>query len=781
MTLALGWIIQASCAQDAETLRLREAELRSKAVTGLHAAADALQAEKQHGRALLLRREIWMEYAEDDKKARTGTGFVAVGRAWRLDPNALILDRDLKAKASRLRRIERKLDKLHDELREEHLALAKAWTTLGKTELAVPHWQRVLRFQPGDEAASQALAIREFEGFVGSELELRMLRRGRRIKQACDWLNETEFPTKELTGTLPLLEGAGLEHRGFETEFFQVWGTRSADELKRLAQDCERALLLCHTLFSVSDGELFVPVRRRNLVFLRGAGEYSTVLDACSSQFSADRLQFLRDVVDQCYLQSGGESLRVHKGENGLPVCQDQAVRGIVQDALGVDTEGLWEGAGHMACGFLLGRTLTFLQEQLKERTAASHVTRRLSPDLDVWQQIAQESAWSKSDTRSSELVLIRAARFTNEQRVKAWAICHYLAHWRPELLMELDRSRGKGPRTPPDIEAEFLRKTGVSLPKIDSDWRTFWARGDELRKAMVRDPLAALPKRAKKTGERARQLLSAVNAARAAARVGPLGCFLDSTPEFVAVRRYEKDLIKAERELKKQEARRKKGKKAKPVEMPVRPEAIGRSVLWSRTKKPLDAVAEWMAQPRLRDMLLAPGRELFSVASDPGVGYVLGAGLARSMRRGAPLAWPRHRQREIPPSASIAGLDFVVRKKLQELGLAADAVIGMPLTLHFARKVQPAPLMQQVRCRVFANNLPVKGLVVHYVGTDAERTAAESCNGPAADGLVAFVPLQPFAAGAQVDVQWDVPQVLLVEARDRAKVFPPVVFTVQK
>ncbi|MCK5940421.1 MAG: hypothetical protein KAI24_00520, partial [Planctomycetes bacterium] len=414
-------------AQDATTLAVRETELTKAAVAGMHAIADALQEQKQHARALELRRTIWMDYDEDDRRAREKTGFVQVGRSWRIDEAALVLDRDLTAKKSKLRKIERDWQKLDKQLLEEHRALAEGWTKLGDLDRAAKHWQRVLSLSPGDQAASEALAIREFEGFTGTARELRMLRRGRAIHLACDWLNRTEFPVEELADArLPLLEAAGVPHSGVRSEHFTVWGSLPVGTLVLLARDCERSLLLARTWFGVSTGRAFAPRRIRNAVFVQSQGEYAATMEVCRGAFTEDRFRFLRDDVDMCFLDHGGESLRLYKGELGLAVNRDNAVRGVMQDAVGPKTDGLWEGVGHAACGFLFNQTLCFLQEQLKERTAASHTTRRLSPDLDTWRRIATESAWSKSDTRSSELVLIQAARFTNEQRVKSWAICHY-------------------------------------------------------------------------------------------------------------------------------------------------------------------------------------------------------------------------------------------------------------------------------------------------------------------------------------------------------------------
>ena len=56
--------------QDVAALTARELELNRQAVAGLHEIADALQAEKQHLRALELRREIWMDYDSDDERSR---------------------------------------------------------------------------------------------------------------------------------------------------------------------------------------------------------------------------------------------------------------------------------------------------------------------------------------------------------------------------------------------------------------------------------------------------------------------------------------------------------------------------------------------------------------------------------------------------------------------------------------------------------------------------------------------------------------------------------------
>jgi hypothetical protein len=755
-------------AQDVAALAARDAALNQKAVAGLHEIADALQAEKQHLRALELRRQIWMDYDSEDKRAREKTGFLQVGALWRVDPDALLLDRNLQGKRSKLSKIDREHAKLIKELLAEHRELAALWTKASQMDRAARHWQCVLTLLPGDEQAAQALAIREFEGFRGTDHELRMLRRGRAIHLACDWLNRFAFPVTDLKDQrLSLLEAAGVAHHGVQSEHFQVWGVLPLAELEMVARDCERALLLAHTIFGMSTGEIFQPKRLRNYVFVKGQGEYAAMLEVCKSQFAPDRFTFLRDAVDMCFLDHGGESLRVHKSDLGLAVCRDQAVRGVMQDAVGVQTDGLWEGLGHAACGFLFGQTLSFMEEQLTEITSASHQQRRLAPDLATWMKIATESAWSKSDTRTSEIVLLKAARFTNEQRVKSWAICHYFAHWRPQYILELDRCKTETIHTPPDIEKEFLRRTGYELPKIDSEWRTFWARGAELRTAMTRDPLPNKKAKNRKAVERSRDLIDAVNVVRSAARVGPVGWYLDASSDFLAVRSYEKALAAAEKELAKRE-KAAKGRKLEPVAFPVMPAAVGKTVLWSRAESVTDAVQEWLCDPVVRDRLLAPGRDLLSVPSDSG-GLLLGIAFpAEATLRGEPLLWPRHQQSGVLGSVPFASLETRARALVEQAGIAADAEVGMPLSLHFARAVD-AKLLARITCRLFERNRNVDGVLVHY-------QEADPAGGGVAAGLVVFVPTEPLHAGKQFEVRWQVPDGLLGKDQQIA----PTAFTVR-
>jgi len=746
-------------ADDAAALTEREHRLAARAVEGLHAVADALQAQKQHRRAFELRRELLLEYAPDDAKAREKCGFTRVGDHWRADATLLVLDRDLTGDKRELRKIDQQLDALGRELGTEHRALAEGWTRLADPARATPHWQRVLRWSPKDKAALAALRLATFEGFRGDALQMRMLRRARTIRGAVDWLLRARFEVEGITGgNHALLQAIGVPHTGVRSEHFDIWGSLPEPQLVEIAQFAERALLLCDTLFGTCTGAMFRPVRHRDFVFVHTTAAYHAVLDKCAAQFDAGRLAFLKHDVEQAFVESGGVLWRLYSAVKGRDVDLDQTVRAVVQDASGIDTDGLWEGIGHAACGFLFGRTLTFLLEQQTQRTSASSTSTLLSPDLATWRQIAEASAWARSDSRTSELVLLSAARFQNEQRVKAWAISDYLLHWRPELLLELDRCRTDAARTPPEIEAEFLRRTGYDLTRLDHEWREFWARDQDLRAAMAQDPVGDEKAPGHAARLRARSLVDAVDEARRTAQRGPIGFYVATSPDVQDVQRYHDAKAKAEALQKR--------KPKEVVPMPEPPAALGTTVLWSGAGTPEAAVAEWLLRPAQRDTLLHPGRSLAGSALTAGDWLLDVSEPVEPTVRGEPWCWPRAAQNAVPGAATVAALGPRAAAALQAAGRQPTDPVGVPVSLHFARAMQRATLAA-VRCRVFVQNLAADGVVVVYGGDEAPD---------AADGCVAFVPFAPLPPGAQVEVLWELPAELLAPNTR----FPPVVFTVQ-
>lgn len=749
----------AAGAQDAAALQERSRQLAVRATAGLHALADAYAAQKRHGEALALRTEIWQEYAPADAKARDKTGFVAVGDTWRRDEAKVVLDADLKGgDAKALKKADAQWQAVQKELLAGHRALAVGWQALGDGAQAAGQWRRVLRFAPGDKEAAAALAVQPFDGFIGTPADLALFRRGRTIRLASDWLRRTAFATRALAEPQPLLAAAGVAHTGVASRHFRVFGTLPPEDLATIAQDAERALLLAATLVGTWGGAVFTPGRHRDLVYVR-AGEYEAAIERCRDQFDAARLQFLKTAVTFAFVDTAAGPVRLHKSELGMAANRDMAVRGVVCDALDIRTEGMIEGVGHAACGFLFDRTLTFLVEQQKDRTAASWTQRALLPDIAVWAQMAEESAWAKSDTRTSELVLLQAARFTTDQRVKSWAVCNYFAHWRPDLIQALDRMPSKDVRTPPDVEATFLRATQVDLVRTDAEWREFWARGGALRKAMAVDPVPGEKEKGRAEALRARSLADAVNAARAAAGIGPAGWFVANGPDALGAKAYDEQLRKAEAERDKR--RKAKARDAEAVALPPLPASFDATVLYARAETADAAVARWLADPARRELLLHPGRELFGCSTYAGAWILDVAQPARAPTDGLPSCWPSAGQSGWPAAVAVADLAPAIQAQLAAAGVPAGATVGAPLTLHFWRPLAAADVAA-VGCRVFAGNAPVDGVFV---------AAAAGAGLPT--GCCAFVPRAPLPSGATVEARWTLPKSVL----GKDGVFAPVVF----
>lgn len=758
MVLGMVLLVVALVAQDPAAVAGKEQQFALQMVGRLHELADAFAAQKQHGRAYALRKELLLDYAPDDAKARDKCGFTKVGDLWRADAAKVVIEKDLTGDKKVLGKLEQQLLALRKLQLTEHRALAQAWQAAGDGARAALHWRRVLALAPGDQAAAQALATQRFFGFVGTPDELAMVRRAWQIRGAVDWLRRWDVPVAPATGEEPLLAKAELAHRGVRSEHFAVWGTLPEAQLRAVAQYAERTWLLCQTLAGTYAGEPFVPERRRDLVFVHSDAEYHRVLDLCADQFDAGRLQFLKNDVDMAFVKSNGTEIRFVKTNGGESEALDQAVRGVAQDAFFARTDGLWEGVGHAVCGFFFGRTLTFLLEQQDQKTVASYTQQLLLPDMAVWQKIAEQSAWAKSDSRTSELVLISAARFSTEQRVKAWAICDYLWHWQPQWLLELDRCRSEEVRTPPDVEREFLRRTGFELPKLDHDWREFWAKKSALRQVMAADPLGDEKAKERPARSAALTVVDAVNAARVAALRGPLGFQHAEDAATGAALAYGAQLAKA---LALREKREKQKKPVADVPLPVPPAGLGVDVLWSPLE-PAAAVATWLAQPVWRDRLLHPGQQLFGANRD-GHGCVLAFGEpALPMQRGAPLPWPRDGQHDVPGSAAATAVGERVAAALRAARPDLGAEVGMPLSLHFVRQV-PADQLARIVCRVHADDRRVDGVLVvaQAGGADVADVADVAAPAESAPGLVVFAPFAPLPAGAQLEVSWELPAAL--------------------
>lgn len=732
-----------------------ELDLAKRATSALLAHADALSAQKQHARALDVRREVILEYDSDNETARTLCGFVKVAPYWRRDETKPLQDKDLRGDASALRKLENDWKKLAEQFANEHQAVAKAFAAAGNADAANRHWRRVLRFKPGDATAIAAVQPVRFEDFEGDVRDVAMLRKSRAIRQSVTFLKKTAFEITKLEGRKhAILQKAALQHSGVATRNFEVWGTLSESKLRSAAEHAERCLSLCQTLFGTSSGEIFRPRRVCNLVLVSTKADYEKVLNACADQFPPDRLAFLRDQVQLAFLNVGDEVVRCFRTDGRDDFMLDMVVRGVIQDATKLDAHGLWEGIGHAACGFFFDRTLAFLLEQKKEHTVSAWQQKPLLPDMETWRKIAAESAWSRSDTSTSQLMLIHAAKFDTEQRVKSWAMLDYLLRWRPELVASLDASKTEQQRTPPQVEAEFLRTTNLDLAKLDVDWRDYWAKGKPLRDAILRDP-----KGDKDAVLGALAIADAVNAARVAAQRGPLGFTLADSADAKAALAYLVELARVEETMRKDPGQ--------SLSRPTPPACLGRTILATRASDPATAVARFVANPATRDLLLHPGRTLLPCLAQKDLVLLdLGEPLA-TPTRGKPWCWPGNRQVGVPSAILVSDLPPRLQRELAEAGKKATDLVGMPVSAHFARELQPNDVggcFGRLECE--GGELATVRVCIQGAGSGSEE----------APGCMVLVPLQPLPKGKDVTMTWEMPRGVL----EREEVFPKTEFRVE-
>jgi len=708
--------------QDAASLA---SQVEKDVTTALLARADALSQNAQHGRATEIRRLVLQEWSPGDERALPPLGFVKVGETWKRDANKAVIEVDQKGDSKTQKKIDQEWAKTEKDLVKQLEAVAKSLAAAGDADRAVRFHKRVLWFRPNDKNALAAIAGASFEGFTGTPMELAMLRRGRSLKQAVEFLLAWEPPMEPIAEPEPVMQAAGVPCIGVATPHFRIHGAVAPERLRLAAASAERALLLARLMFANQGGERFEPKKRYDILWTSDRAAYKKVLDACRSQFTPDRLRFLQEDCDYAFVQSGDKHLRLYTVANGTgdDFVQDVTARGVAQDAAGIDIEGLYEGIGHATVAILFDRTLSFFLEQPQGNTVTSWKPKPLLPDMETWRVIAAESAWAKNDTPTARLVLVQGSKLTNEERVKAWSMCDYLVRTSPTTLFDLAAVKTPDVREPDAVAAAFAKKTGKPVAALDEAWRAHWGTGHALRKAMLQPPQGK-----KETVADSRALAHAIWRARAAADCAPGGFVVAESPATQSVHDHYTAVEKHELQLKQMKASP-KGANATPPAPPVPPAAIGTAVAVHEGLDADAAVRAWMGDPALRDYLLDPGRAMFAVAKGKRASILETFETVAPLQKGPPMCWPRDGQRAVP-SAQGAG--------------------GTPITLHFFRDVEDAQL-QRIACIVRVGGQQVPGTLQVLQGP----------SGRGARGCVAFVPSAPLPAG-EGEVEWSVPVPLL-------------------
>lgn len=713
-------------AQDIGAADALAAQAETAAVAAMLNRAAALASNQQFGRAVALWREVVQEWDPGNARALEALGFVKVGEVWRRDANKAVAEIDLKGDAKLQKKIDQEWSKTEKEIAKLLDGTARAFAVAGRSDRALQFWRRLVTLRPGDKQAVAAIAAINatgFDGHSGSPSELAMLRRGRAFAQGVEFLRGYEPAVAPAEGQNPLMQKAGIAHQGMRTDHFVVWGALPPERLKLAAQAAERGLLLSRLMFTNADGERFVEKKHHDILWTADRAVYQKTLDAAAEQFDRERLRFLKEDVELAFVRVGNDYQRLYTLANGTgdDFLVDVTARGVVQDASGIENEGLWEGIGHAAVALLFDRTLSFYLEQPQGNTVTNWKPKPLQPDMETWRQIAQESAWAKNDTPSARLVLLQGHKMTNDERVKAWSMCDWLVRVDPTLLMQLAASRTETVRDADAVTAEFQKRAGRSLADLDESWREYWGKGQALRKAM-----AAAPSGKKEAVQDARLLATAIFRARAAADAGPGGFVVATSAAAQSVHDWLQKKAKFEEEQRRAKANPKKPvQQGPPPEPPAPPAACGTTVIHCEGADPAAAVAAWMMVPALRDFLIDPARTMFACSKGPHAFVLELAGEVPPTVRGAPTCYPRDGQHDVP-------------------GTLGDG--GTPVSLHCFREVDAGQL-SEITCVVTANGARIPGTLEVIQGK----------SGLSARGCVAFTPRSPLPPGV-VEVAWTVP-----------------------
>ena len=416
----------------------------------------------------------------------------------------------------------------------------------------------------------------------------------------------------------------------------------------------------------------------------------------------------------------------------------DACVRNVAQSYAGFGSDGLREGIGHTFVGMMFKNNRLFAVDLEKQQgTVASEEDREYqSPDFDVWKTLNLELAWkSTGGVKASELPLCDAAKFTNEQRIKAWSFCDYMMRRDPKLLQAMDRLRDL--KSPFDIEKRFEEQKNVTIAALDKEWEDFWTGASPVMKAILNDtpPLAAV-------GNNVRKWIDALNAARAQQSASPVSWSLSYSPRCHDHAKYLKN-------------NKLRGLEVEHAQDPLLPggshlgDMFAQTAVVSTSAKIGGAkkmFKQWLDIPGYRDVLvhdflLMVG--LYSEGSILVINAVSGLGKPRSKRAGY-TSYPRNHMLGIPNQVKVKDIGPELVALLEANGHGKVKTVGYPLTLHFGQNVQGN--RSTYKCRVTVRGEDQPGLPLLMDNGKNRRSTAP--------GMVTFYPLKPLKKG-QVDVVW--------------------------
>ncbi len=431
-------------------------------------------------------REVLSHYDENNEASRSALGYKRSGRLWVLGAT-LYPDKDL-ASASAKRKLGKKWDKLAAELAREHKKMSLRLRKEGKGERADWHLDRALRFDPSDTEVAELRKLKSFEGFHGSKDEVGTLMRSRLMAQTREVVKEMDFPIRDLdderNSTIDNILGKSFGYQGVSSPNFTLWGDIGKDQLREGALWAERALYWCQTVLGTNRSMGPQRIKGHHWVLFKSKEPWASYVRGMSNNPRDAEFS-----IQYASSMSWGRVTSSH-GRTSMEQVRDHVVRKVVQDYTAVRTNAMHEGVGHALCGYFFNKTLEFMvaQPRGKGTSAGKREIKILMPDIEKWNEMAEEVAWEQGATPANRLPFLTANKMTNEDRIKAWSFCLYFFRRNPGFLQALDSTKAKGAHGPAHVDEKFEEAAHVPLGQVEKEWREFLTEPDRLLRFCKKD-----------------------------------------------------------------------------------------------------------------------------------------------------------------------------------------------------------------------------------------------------------------------------------------------------
>lgn len=724
-----------------------EAAVVAEAIKRLNDYAKDAYAAGYPDRAEEVWREVLAEYDTNDATARKALGYKQVGTSWAMDVEFRYPEWG-EATLAKVKVLRKKFERVAEDLAKAHLRAAEALAAAGNTERANYHYDRVLRFQPGEPKAAAARQVEAFDGVFGTGVEISMLKRIRTLRRAVAQVSAMDIKVVATDDRHEAIVKSGLKVSGFAGPHVTCYGNVDAAVVEEAVRVAERSLALCKLAFEGYEtykGDRLTAF----LCFCADDESWSKILEANTALIGGSSLEFLREHKPAMTLVHGNTRLAFAR----TPVSSsayDLAARWLAQSFCDFKADAMVEGIGHTMVGLLLGRNLAYIIGEDQEKGTVASRTRKLkldTPDMDIWQELAVDTAWENTSVPAAQLAFLKASAFPTEGRIKAWSFCHFLLLRDPELLRKLDNAPGETIRTPYELRQKFTELAGVHIDALDEEWRSFWTKDTPLLRAVRGGEIVAL----EGVSDEAFTWVDALNGLRKdfATQVRDLRLptvhWSESYSEDCKLHVDYLESNKAARGVDKEDTQN----LAMPESSPRGKQFAEGAIVVCGNQKPDKAVQNWILWPGYRHIVFDPRLELVGAFATKSILVMdVGRGVVPT-EHPTSMSYPFGGEKAVPTEVVVADLGENVRRFLDANGAKSAKKVGFPLTLHMYGDLRgglnPAPNHHQCELLLQGKD-PVPG-VVHVAAGGTRRAHGR--------GLAVFYPLQPLKRGASYTYQW--------------------------